>query len=168
MPRTIRTPEHGPDDPRDHEDPRDHDGPRDHSGPRGHGNHGRPSSRPGARGGAPQRGIPDSLLVGTLAFLLGTTFLAWTATGLGGLLTHGSWPTDVTFSRTPLAMRSLLSDPRDLPTAWPATPPAELPGHGVFWGLLISQLLVLAVLTFFALSAYTRWRTPAPVSYTHL
>ncbi|MCH0538492.1 type VI secretion protein [Streptomyces sp. MUM 203J] len=101
-------------------------------------------------------------MVGVLAFLLGTTLLVWTSTGLGGLLTHGSWPSAVTFTRTPLAMRSLLSDPRALPAAWPATPPAELSGHGVFWGLLISQLLILAVLAFFALSAYARWRTPSP------
>ena len=39
-----------------------------------------------------QGGIPDGLLVGILAFLLGMTLLVWTATGLAGLFAHGSWP----------------------------------------------------------------------------
>lgn len=38
-----------------------------------------------------QGGIPDGLLVGILAFLLGMTLLVWTATGLAALFAHGSW-----------------------------------------------------------------------------
>lgn len=68
-----------------------------------------------------ERGIPDGLLVGLLGFLLGLTLLVWTATGLAALMTHGSWPAGVTFTRTPLAMRALASKPHDLPAAWPDT-----------------------------------------------
>ena len=75
--------------------------------------------------GAPrgnQRGIPDGLLVGLLAFLLGLTVLVWTATGLGGLFTHGAWPPGVTFTHSPMALRALVTAPHDLPAAWPDTP----------------------------------------------
>ncbi|KAA6215493.1 type VI secretion protein [Streptomyces albofaciens JCM 4342] len=102
--------------------------------------------------------MPDSLLVGVLAFLLGMTVLAWTATGLAGLFTHGAWPDGVTFARTPLALRSLITAPHDLPSAWPDTPAAQLSGYGLFWGILISQLLVLVVLTVFAMGTIARYR----------
>ncbi|MGW8727805.1 type VI secretion protein [Streptomyces sp. NPDC055808] len=105
-----------------------------------------------------QRGIPDSLLVGLLAFLLGLTVLVWTATGLAGLFTHGSWPPGVSFTHSPMALRSLVTSPQDLPTAWPDTPPPALPGYGLFWGLLIGELLILIVLTIFTLGTFTRWR----------
>ncbi|MFF3157597.1 type IV secretory system conjugative DNA transfer family protein [Streptomyces sp. NPDC057910] len=105
-----------------------------------------------------QRGIPDSLLVGLLAFLLGLTVLVWTATGLAGLFTHGSWPPGVSFTHSPMALRSLITAPQDLTTAWPDTPPPALPGYGLFWGLLIGELLVLIVLTIFMLGTFTRWR----------
>ncbi|MFE3741395.1 type VI secretion protein [Streptomyces sp. NPDC059134] len=105
-----------------------------------------------------QGGIPDGLLVGLLGFLLGLTLLVWTATGLAGLFTHGGWPHGVTFTRTPLAMRELASAPHDLPGAWPETPPGELSGYGLFWGLLISQLMVLTVLTVFVLGVTARYR----------
>lgn len=105
-----------------------------------------------------ERGIPDGLLVGLLGFLLGLTLLVWTATGLAALMTHGSWPTGVTFTRTPLAMRALASKPHDLPAAWPDTPPAELSGYGLFWGLAIGELMVLVVLTVFVLGTLARWR----------
>ncbi|MFJ1649125.1 type VI secretion protein [Streptomyces sp. NPDC088258] len=110
------------------------------------------------RGPGPQRGIPDGLLVGLLGFLLGLTLLVWTATGLAGLFAHGSWPEGVTFPRTPMAMRELAAAPHDLPAAWPGTPPGELSGYGLFWGLLISQLMVLTVLTVFALGVTARYR----------
>ncbi|MCX4511777.1 type VI secretion protein [Streptomyces sp. NBC_01619] len=110
------------------------------------------------RGREEARGIPDGLLIGVLGFLLGLTLLVWTATGLAGLFAHGAWPDGVTFTNTPLAMRSLVSEPHDLPAAWPATPPAQLSGYGLFWGLLIGQLMTLVVLTIFILGTLARWR----------
>ncbi|MFE2586464.1 TraM recognition domain-containing protein [Streptomyces sp. NPDC059378] len=108
--------------------------------------------RPGAGG------IPDGLLVGILAFLLGMTLLVWTATGLAGLFAHGSWPSGVTFTRTPLAMRRLIAQPHDMPGAWPDAVPDELSGYGLFWGLFIGQLMVLFVLTVFVMGTLARWR----------
>ncbi|WDV52780.1 type IV secretory system conjugative DNA transfer family protein [Streptomyces coeruleorubidus] len=105
-----------------------------------------------------QGGIPDGLLVGILAFLLGMTLLVWTATGLAALFAHGSWPSGVTFTRTPLAMRGLIAQPHDIPGAWPDTPPGELSGYGLFWGLFIGQLMVLVVLTVFVMGTVVRWR----------
>ncbi|MFG3286353.1 type VI secretion protein [Streptomyces sp. NPDC048111] len=105
-----------------------------------------------------QRGIPDSLLVGLLAFLLGLTVLVWTATGLGGLFTHGAWPPGVSFTHSPTALRALVVAPHDLAAAWPDTPPDALSGYGLFWGLLVGELLILIVLTIFALGTFTRWR----------
>ncbi|MER8071546.1 type IV secretory system conjugative DNA transfer family protein [Streptomyces sp. NPDC094034] len=126
---------------------RHHDGPH-YGGPRGQGGQG------GARGG----GIPDGLLVGLLGFLLGLAVLVWTATGLAGLFTHGAWPQGVTFPRTPLAIRRLVQAPHDIAGAWPDTPPGELSGYGLFWGLLISQMMVLVVLTVFVLGVTARYR----------
>ncbi|MFK0096516.1 type VI secretion protein [Streptomyces sp. NPDC091040] len=103
-------------------------------------------------------GIPDGLLVGLLAFLLGLTLLAWAATGFAGLLAHGAWPDGVTPTETPLALRRLLEAPHDLPAAWPTTPPGQLSGYGLFWGLLIGELMVLVVLTVFVMGVITRWR----------
>ena len=103
-------------------------------------------------------GIPDGLLVALLGFLVGLTVLIWTATGLAGLFAHGAWPDGVTFTRTPLAARSLLGDPQNLAAAWPATPPGQLSGYGLFWGLLIGELMVAAVLAVFALGTLARWR----------
>ncbi|MEW1724659.1 type IV secretory system conjugative DNA transfer family protein [Streptomyces sp. NPDC093109] len=117
------------------------------------GNRGAHDTRRNAQGG-----IPDGLLVGLLGFLLGLTLLVWTATGLAGLFTHGAWPQGVTFTRTPMAMRELAAAPHDLPAAWPDTPPAALSGYGLFWGLLISQLMVLIVLSVFALGVTARYR----------
>ncbi|WP_405890377.1 type VI secretion protein [Streptomyces sp. NBC_00133] len=106
-----------------------------------------------------ERGIPDGLLVGLLGFLLGLTLLVWTATGLAGVLSHGAWPSGVTFTQTPMAMRALASKPHDLAGAWPDAPPAELSGYGLFWGLAIGELMVLLVLTIFVLGTLARWRT---------
>ncbi|MFI2373323.1 type VI secretion protein [Streptomyces sp. NPDC018833] len=111
-----------------------------------------------SRGEEREEGIPDGLLVGLLGFLLGLTLLVWTATGLAGLFAHGAWPTGVTFTGTPMAMRSLAAAPHDLPAAWPATPPAELSGYGLFWGLAIGELMVLVVLSVFTLGTVARWR----------
>ncbi|MFI1048560.1 type VI secretion protein [Streptomyces griseoruber] len=113
---------------------------------------------PGREGGQ-AGGIPDGLLVGLLAFLLGMTLLVWTATGLAALFTRGSWPTGVTFTRTPLAMRHLIAQPHDIPGAWPDATPTALSGYGLFWGLFIGQLMILFVLTVFAIGTVARWRT---------
>ncbi|MEU0602022.1 type VI secretion protein [Streptomyces sp. NPDC006393] len=102
--------------------------------------------------------MPDGLLVGLLAFLLGMTLLVWTATGLSGLFAHGAWPSGVTFTRTPLAMRHLVGEPHDVPGAWPDTPAGQLSGYGLFWGLFIGQLMVLFVLTVFVMGTVARWR----------
>ncbi|MEV6118095.1 type IV secretory system conjugative DNA transfer family protein [Streptomyces sp. NPDC052109] len=105
-----------------------------------------------------QGGIPDGLLIGILAFLLGMTLLVWTATGLAALFTKGAWPHGVVFIRTPLAMRHLIGAPHDITGAWPDTPAAQLSGWGLFWGLFIGQLMVLFVLTVFVMGAVARWR----------
>ncbi|MEV5434867.1 TraM recognition domain-containing protein [Streptomyces sp. NPDC052682] len=105
-----------------------------------------------------QGGIPDGLLIGILAFLLGMTLLVWTATGLAGRFAHGSWPQGVTFTRTPLAMRHLVTHPQDMPGAWPDTPPAQLSGYGLFWGLFIGQLMLLFTFTVVAMTRVARWR----------
>ncbi|MET9495818.1 type IV secretory system conjugative DNA transfer family protein [Streptomyces sp. NPDC006552] len=104
------------------------------------------------------RGIPDGLLIGVLAFLLGMTVMVWTATGLAGLFAKGAWPTRVTFGHTPLAIRSLVARPHDVPGAWPATPEGQLSGYGLFWGLLIGQLMILVVLALFVAGTVARWR----------
>ncbi|MFD7620985.1 type IV secretory system conjugative DNA transfer family protein [Streptomyces sp. NPDC059802] len=114
---------------------------------------GRAEERTGGSGG-----IPDGLLIGLLAFLLGLTLLAWTATGLSGLFAHGAWPDGVTLPETPLAMRRLVTAPDDLPAAWPNTPAGEFSGYGLFWGLFIGELMVLLVLTVFVLGVVARWR----------
>jgi len=131
--------------------------------------------RPGSQGG-----VPDGLLVGLLAFLLGMTVLVWTATGLAGLFAHGAWPTGVTFTRTPPAMRHLIARPHDIPGAWPEADPTAFSGYGLFWGLFIGQLMILVVLTVFILGTVARWRavrarkragdpyggsTPSPTAY---
>ncbi|MBW8799512.1 MAG: type VI secretion protein [Streptomyces sp.] len=103
-------------------------------------------------------GIPDGLLIGILGFLLGITFLVWTATGLAAWFAHGSWPSTVDLSHTPLAMRHLIGSPHDITGAWPDTPADRLAGWGLFWGLFIGQLMVLIVLAVFVLGTVARWR----------
>ncbi|MEW2522128.1 type VI secretion protein [Actinacidiphila alni] len=103
-------------------------------------------------------GMPDGLIVGIIAFLLGVTLLVWTATGIAGVLSHGGWPDDVHFTRTPQAMRHLIADPHDIPAAWPGAPAGELPGSGLFWGIFISQFMVLIVLAVFVLNTVARAR----------
>ncbi|RLU87007.1 type VI secretion protein [Streptomyces griseocarneus] len=102
--------------------------------------------------------MPDGLLTGAIAFLLGLTFLVWATSGLAGLAAHGSWPQGVDLGRTPLALRHLMTQPRDLAAAWPQTPPEQLSGYGLFWGFLIGEVLALIVLWVFLLSTWTRWR----------
>ena len=115
-------------------------------------------TRDGRAGQGGQGGVPDGLLVGLLAFLLGMTLLVWTATGLAGRLAHGDWPPGVTFTRTPLAMRHLIGHPQDIPGAWPDTPAAQLSGYGLVWGLFIGQLMILVVLMIFVMGTLARWR----------
>lgn len=127
-----------------------------------------PSRRPGgsaapaaSRVPEPTRregGIPDGLLLGVVGFLLGVTLLTWTGTGLAGLLSHGHWPRSLHFTRTPLAMRALITQPKDLAGAWPQVPAGDLPGSGLFWGILVSEALILVVVGVFALSTMARWR----------
>ncbi|MFD9435542.1 type IV secretory system conjugative DNA transfer family protein [Streptomyces sp. NPDC060002] len=105
-----------------------------------------------------QGGIPDGLLVGILAFLLGMTLLVWTATGLAAFFSHGAWPSAVTFTRTPLAMRHLIAKPHDIPGAWPEAEAADFSGYGLFWGLFIGQVMILLVLTVFVMGTLARWR----------
>ncbi|MGW6983719.1 type VI secretion protein [Streptomyces sp. NPDC054932] len=112
-------------------------------------------TEPPARGG----GIPDGLLVGLLAFLLGVAVLVWSATGLAAVLAKGAWPDTVTFTRTPGAVRALIAQPHDIPGAWPDTDPAALSGWGLFWGLFVSQLLVIFVLTVFAIGIIARTKS---------
>lgn len=110
------------------------------------------------RPAGPQRGIPDGLFVGFIVFLLGLTLLVWSATGLAGLFSRGGWPDGVSLARTPLATRQLAARPSDLAAAWPDTPKAQLSGHGLFWGILISELMVLLVLTIFTVGTVARYR----------
>ncbi|MFI7088653.1 TraM recognition domain-containing protein [Streptomyces anulatus] len=117
-------------------------------GPAHHDGHDRP------QGG----GIPDGLLIGLLGLLFAATLVAWTATGLAGLFAHGAWPDGVTFTRSPLALRELATAPQDLAAAWPGTPPAQLSGYGLFWGLFIGELMVLVVLAVFTLGVVARGR----------
>ncbi|WP_435974877.1 type IV secretory system conjugative DNA transfer family protein [Streptomyces sp. Qhu_M48] len=103
-------------------------------------------------------GVSDGLLLSLFGLLLCLTVLVWTATGLAGLLAHGAWPQGVAYTGTPSALRSLVTAPTDLAAAWPATPPAQLSGYGLFWGLLIGEAMILLVLAVFALGTIARWR----------
>ncbi|MFJ5553421.1 type VI secretion protein [Streptomyces sp. NPDC093225] len=82
--------------------------------------------------------------------------MVWSATGLAALFARGAWPAGVTFARTPMALHGLLTAPHDLARAWPHTDPTALSGWGLFWGILISELLVLFVLTVFAIGILAR------------
>ncbi|WP_318208448.1 MULTISPECIES: type IV secretory system conjugative DNA transfer family protein [unclassified Streptomyces] len=103
-------------------------------------------------------GVSDGLLLSLFGLLLCLTVLVWTATGLAGLLSHGAWPEGVAYTGTPSALRSLATAPADLAAAWPATPPGQLSGYGLFWGLLIGEAMILLVLAIFALGTLARWR----------
>ncbi|WP_030157142.1 hypothetical protein [Streptomyces sp. NRRL S-244] len=111
------------------------------------------------RTGKEQGGIPDALLLALLAFLLGLAALVWTSTGLAALFAKGAWPSTVTFTRTPGAVRALIAQPHDVPGAWPDTDPSALSGWGLFWGLFISQLLILFVLTIFVMGVIARTKS---------
>ncbi|MGW1928186.1 type VI secretion protein [Streptomyces sp. NPDC001919] len=110
---------------------------------------------PARKGGG---GISDGLLLSLFGLLLGLTVLVWTATGLAGLFSHGAWPRGVAYTGTPAALRSLATAPTDLAAAWPTTPPGQLSGYGLFWGLLIGEAMILLVLAVFVLGTVARWR----------
>ncbi|MDT0443334.1 type IV secretory system conjugative DNA transfer family protein [Streptomyces johnsoniae] len=114
-----------------------------------------PAGPPPARRGG---GVPDALLVGTLAFLVGITALTWTATGLAGWLRHGAWPPGVTFLETAHAMRSFLTAPGDVAAAWPEADPAELPGAAMLWLVFLAQVVLLFTAVLWVSIRVARWR----------
>ncbi|MFF2780724.1 type VI secretion protein [Streptomyces sp. NPDC058052] len=103
-------------------------------------------------------GVSDGFLIGLFALILGLALLVWSATGLSAFLAHGAWPDGVELTSTPPALRSLVAAPTDLAAAWPATPPGQLSGYGLFWGLVIGQAMILVVLAVFLLGTFARWR----------
>ncbi|MFD4757063.1 type VI secretion protein [Streptomyces sp. NPDC058426] len=115
------------------------------------------SPRKNATPGRPG-GVPDGVLLGVLVLALGITLLLWLASGLAALFSHGAWPAAVSLRNTPLALRSLLTHPKDLHAAWPDAPASALSGYGLFWGLFFGLAMVLVVLVLFALSALARRR----------
>ncbi|MFD9908180.1 type IV secretory system conjugative DNA transfer family protein [Streptomyces sp. NPDC059063] len=117
-----------------------------------------PDRRYDDRRGRPTGGVPDGLLVGVLAFLLGMVVLMWSATGIAAWWAHGEWPDQVSFSNTPTAVRHLIQQPHDVAGAWPDTPKSELSGYGLLWGFLIGQIMVLIVLAIFVLGTVARFR----------
>ncbi|MFD9881987.1 type VI secretion protein [Streptomyces alboflavus] len=123
-------------------------------GPGGHG----PGQVPAGQGTGGRGGVPDGLLVGGLAFVLGMVVLAWSSTGIAAWWAHGSWPDGVTFGKTPPAVRHLAQEPHDVSGAWPDTPATQLSGYGLFWGFLIGQVMILIVLTVFVMGTVTRFR----------
>lgn len=74
-----------------------------------------------------QGGIPDGLLLGILAFLLGMTLLVWTATGLAALFSHGAWPDGVTFTHTPWPCATSSADRTTSRAPGPTPPPTHSP-----------------------------------------
>lgn len=117
-----------------------------------------PERRDGPGTGTASGGVPDGMLLGVLALVLGLAFFSWSATGLAGFFSHGAWPDGVTFGGTPKAMSSLMTRPHDIAAAWPAASPGRLSGYGLFWGVFISQVLVVVVLAVFVLGTVTRAR----------
>ncbi|SEO37677.1 hypothetical protein SAMN05216267_1024147 [Actinacidiphila rubida] len=111
-------------------------------------------------------GLPDGLIVGVIAFLLGVTLLVWTATGVAGLLAHGSWPSAVHFTRTPRAMRSLVQQPHDMAAAWPGAPAGELSSSGLFWGVFVAQIVLLLTAAMWLLNRIARLRGHRPARRT--
>nr|WP_186768347.1 type VI secretion protein [Streptomyces qinzhouensis] len=98
------------------------------------------------------------MIAGLIGAAAAALFLVWSSTGLAGLLAHGSWPSGVSFTRTAPALRSLIGAPDELSAAWPETPPNELSGYGLFWGLAIGQVMVLFVLGVFTVGTRARWK----------
>lgn len=108
-------------------------------------------------------GLPDGLVVGLMALLLGLTLLVWTATGLAALFAHGHWPPGVHFTRTPRAMRSLVTEPHDLAAAWPGAPRGTLGGPGLFWSLFAAEFLAVFAFAVWVMNVVSQLRAPHPV-----
>ena len=115
-----------------------------------------------AAGGGGQRsgggGVPDGLLLGALGLLLSSTVLVWSATGLSALLAHGSWPSGVSVRESALAVRALLGEPGDPAAAWPDADADALARPGLFWGVLVGQLMLLFTFAVMAMGAIARRR----------
>jgi hypothetical protein len=107
------------------------------------------------RGGG---GVPDGLLVGGVALLASLATLTWTASGLGGVVAHGSWPENVSFVRTGTALRSFLTAPNDVPAAWPDSPQEQLPSATVLWLVFLTQIVVLFSTVMLVAIQVARWR----------
>ncbi|WP_432746300.1 type VI secretion protein [Streptomyces sp. JH002] len=103
-------------------------------------------------------GVPDTLLVGGLGFVLGLTVLTWTATGLAGWVAHGAWPDGVTFLRTATALRSFLTAPGDVPAAWPQADAETLPGAGLLWLIFLVLVIMLFGGVLWIAIRVSRWR----------
>ncbi|MGP4109867.1 type VI secretion protein [Streptomyces sp. 4N509B] len=116
---------------------------------------GSPDGRPGGRGGD---GIPDGLLVGGVALLVSLATFTWSATGLAGVIAHGRWPEGVTFVRTGTAVRSFLTAPRDVASAWPDASPEQLPSPTVLWLVFLTQLVMLFSTALLVSIQVARWR----------
>ncbi|MGP3967110.1 hypothetical protein [Streptomyces sp. 6N223] len=123
------------------------------------------------RQGRPERraggGVPDGLLVGGVALLASLAALTWTSTGLGGVVAHGSWPENVSFVRTGTALRSFLTDPRDVAGAWPATPPEQLSSATVLWLVFLTQVVMLFSTALLIAIQVARWRAKRHAGREH-
>jgi hypothetical protein len=108
---------------------------RDH---RGHWAPDRPPARP-ARGG-----VGDGMLMAAVVALLAVCGLFWLATAIGGLLSHGSWP-DITLAQAGAGIRRALEDPSRPMTGWPPAVAGQLPGRDLFYAVLATLSVLLAV-----------------------
>ncbi|WP_059007587.1 type IV secretory system conjugative DNA transfer family protein [Streptomyces specialis] len=115
----------------------------------------RPPAGPAAKRGG---GVPDGLLVGTLAALVGLTAFTWSATCLAGWLRHGEWPVGVSFPRTAGAMRALLTAPGDVAGAWPEAAPETLPNASLLWLVFLGQVALLFATVLWVMVRLARWR----------
>ncbi|MCK1799143.1 type VI secretion protein [Streptomyces sp. XM4193] len=119
--------------------------------------HGDAGGRQGG-GGRSSGGVPDGLLLGLLGLLLSSTVLVWLAAGLSALMTHGSWPSGVSIGQSASAVRALVGEPGDPASAWPRASADELARPGLFWGLLVGQLMLLFTAAVVVMSALTKRR----------
>ncbi|SFB79896.1 hypothetical protein [Streptomyces aidingensis] len=109
---------------------------------------------PARRGG----GVPDALLIGSLAVAVSVTLLVWSATGIAGWLRHGTWPEHVSLMNTASAVRSFLTAPSDVAGAWPDADPQTLPGGALLWTVFLAQLTVLFSAFLWSAVRIARWR----------